>query len=80
MVGAGILDGDFLVVKVNNDPKKSSIVVARLDGDVTVKRLMHDDKSGWYLKPENPRFKNIYASNDQFEVIGEVVALQRALA
>lgn len=80
MVGAGILDGDFLVVKVNKDPKKGSIVVARLDGDVTVKRLMHEDKSGWYLKPENPRFNNIYASQDPFEVVGEVVALQRALS
>jgi len=79
MVGAGILDGDFLVVKVNNDPKKGSIVVARLEGDVTVKRLMHEDKAGWYLKPENSRFQNIYASRDPFEVIGEVVALQRAL-
>ena len=79
MMGAGILDGDFLVVRLNNDPKKGSIVVARLDGDVTVKRLMFEAEEGWYLQPENPRFNNIYASDEPFELIGEVVALQRSL-
>ena len=79
MIGAGILDGDFLVVKVNNEPRRGSIVVARMDGDVTVKRLMHETNSGWYLQPENPRFANIYASEEPFELIGEVVALQRSL-
>jgi repressor LexA len=77
MVGAGILDGDWLVVRLQKEAPKDSIVVARLDGDVTVKRLAHD-KSGWQLKPENPRFQPILASQEPFEVIGRVVALQRA--
>ena len=79
MIGAGILDGDFLVVKLNKEPLKGSIVVARVEGDVTVKRLMFDQEAGWFLQPENRAFSNIYATNEQFEIVGEVVALQRSL-
>jgi repressor LexA len=80
MVGAGILDGDWLVVRIQDEAPKDSIVVARLDGDVTVKRLMQERGKGWYLQPENPRFEPIYASEQPFEVVGRVVALQRAFA
>jgi SOS-response transcriptional repressor LexA len=38
---------------------------------------MKDRSRGWYLKPENPEFKPVYAEDRQFEVIGKVVALQR---
>lgn len=77
MVGAGILDGDWLVVASQQTAPANSIVVARLEGEATVKRLMKDRGRGWYLKPENPEFKPVYAEDRQFEVIGKVVALQR---
>ncbi|MEI6833658.1 MAG: transcriptional repressor LexA [bacterium] len=77
MVGAGILDGDWLVVTSQQTALANSIVVARLEGEATVKRLMKDRSRGWYLKPENPEFKPVYAEDRQFEVIGKVVALQR---
>ena len=80
MVGAGILDGDWLVIKVEKDSPKDSIVVARVDGDVTVKRLAKDKARGWYLQPENPRFEPIYADETGFDLVGRVVALQRAFA
>jgi repressor LexA len=79
MIGAGIHDGDWLVVKVQPEAPKDSIVVARLDGDVTVKRLMHDRRDGWFLQPENPRFQPLFAKETPFEVIGRVVALQRVV-
>jgi len=79
MVGAGILDGDWLVVRVDKDPVREMIVVARLGDEVTVKRLMRDKAQGWYLKPENPHFAPIYANDQPFEIVGRVVALQRAL-
>jgi repressor LexA len=79
MIEAGILDGDWLVVKLEQDPPKESIVVARLDDDVTVKRLCKDKAKGPFLKPENPRFAPIYAASRPFEVVGRVVALQRAI-
>jgi repressor LexA len=79
MVGAGILNGDWLVVRVQNDAPKESIVVARVEGDVTVKRLLRDGK-GWFLQPENPAFQPIHITENPFEIVGQVVALQRNLA
>lgn len=78
MIHAGILDGDWLVVASQNSAPVQSIVVARVDGDATVKRLMKDRSRGWYLKPENPAFKPTFAEDRPFEIIGRVVALQRA--
>lgn len=78
MIQAGILDGDWLVVASQNSAPNQSIVVARVDGDATVKRLMKDRSRGWYLKPENPLFKPTFAEDRPFEIIGRVVALQRS--
>lgn len=80
MIHAGILDGDWLVVASQKSAPASSIVVARLDGDATVKRLMKDKARGWFLKPENPDFKPTFAEDRPFEIIGRVVALQRSLS
>lgn len=81
MVNAGILDGDWLVVRYRNEAPKDSIVVARMEaGDVTVKRLMLHRADGWFLQPENPDFSPIYAKDEPFEVVGQVLALQRAFS
>ncbi len=80
MIEAGILDGDWLVVLSCKNAPVGTIVVARTEsGDATVKRLMRDKIRGWYLKPENSDFKPIYAGDKPFEVIGQVLALQRQM-
>jgi repressor LexA len=79
MIGAGILDGDWLVVASQQTAPANSIVVARLEGEATVKRLMKDRSRGWFLKPENPAFKPVFAEDRAFEIIGKVVALQRGM-
>ena len=76
MINAGICDGDWLVVEQVVEADFGDIVIARLSDDATVKRLMRDD-NGWYLQPENDDFSPIYASNEPFEVVGKVIALQR---
>lgn len=73
MVGAGILDGDWLIVESTPAANIGDIVIARLDGDATVKRLAKV-RGKWALKPENPDFSVI---TDPFEIVGRVVALQR---
>lgn len=80
MRDAGILDGDWLVIRSCKDAAEDTIVVARLEGEATVKRLKRDRKKGWFLQPENPSFKPIFAEDQPFEVIGQVVALQRSFA
>ncbi len=79
MQGAGILDGDWLVVNAQTEAEPGSIVVARLEDDATVKRLQRHPRRGWYLQPENPDFSPVYADEQAFEVIGKVMALQRII-
>ena len=79
MTGAGILDGDWLIVKKTAQPEHGSIVVARVDGAVTVKRLVKDRKLSWCLQPENPHYPVVVGTEHPFELVGRVVGLQRPI-
>ncbi len=79
MINAGILDGDWLIFRSQNEAPAGSIVVARVGEEATVKRLMHDRQKGWFLMPENPEFKPLYGTDEAFEVIGKMLALQRVI-
>ena len=58
MEGAGISDGDELIVNRALEPKDGSVVVAVLDGELTIKRL-RITPSGVVLQAENPRYPDI---------------------
>ena len=58
MCEAGILDGDLLAVHATPTASNGQIVVARLDDEVTVKRLKHEGDIAW-LYPENDDFEPI---------------------
>ena len=64
MVGAGIFDGDLLVVDKSLDPASGDIIIAIIDGDLTVKRFIKRGEK-IILKPENPRFKEIELKDGQ---------------
>ncbi len=72
MLNAGIDIDDELIVDRSLDAKHGDIVVALIDDDFTVKRLMIDE-SGQWLKAENPEYKNIYLSDGQELIIWGVV-------
>lgn len=65
MIGAGIDDGDLLVVDKSLEPQHNSIAVCFIDGEFTVKRLKMSGEDV-YLQPENPAFDSvkITESND----------------
>jgi len=71
MVGAGINDGDMLVVERDPHPETGKIVVAMVDGEFTIKYLQRD-KSGYYLQPANPNYSNIRPQG-ALEIYGVVV-------
>jgi len=72
MLGAGIHDGDLLVVDRALEPMDGKIVIAVLDGELTVKRL--ERRAGQVrLVPENPAFAPIVVNNEQDLVIWGVV-------
>lgn len=58
MINAGIYDQDVLIVDRSLSPKQSDIVIAVLDGELTVKRL-HLEKESVTLLPENPDYPPI---------------------
>jgi len=58
MRDAGILDGDLLAVHRGVDIRNGQIVVARIDGEVTVKRFRMRGNIA-YLIPENPEFETL---------------------
>lgn len=74
MIDAGILDGDFVVVKQQNHAGNGDIVVAMLEDEATVKRFFKESDR-IRLQPENSAMEPIYARDVQ--VLGKVVALFR---
>ncbi|MCX6155902.1 MAG: translesion error-prone DNA polymerase V autoproteolytic subunit [Candidatus Kapabacteria bacterium] len=72
MINAGIYSGDILVVDRSLQAKDSNIVIAVINGELTVKRLqILKDKI--FLQPENSRYKPIEIKEEMnFEVWGVV--------
>lgn len=58
MIGAGIHRGDLLVVDRSIPAEHGRVVIAALDGDLTVKRIVRE-AGRVYLAPENPDFPRI---------------------
>lgn len=77
MIGAGILNGDLVIVKPTREVKNGDIAVALLHDEATVKRFI-EIKGRRYLKPENPKYENIYPQ-DEWTVQGKVVGVIRQL-
>ena len=73
MIDAGIHSGDLLVVDRKLEPGDQSVVVAALEGELTIKRLVK--KNGkLFLASENPKFKPIEVNPETgIEVWGVVV-------
>lgn len=77
MKDAGILDGDLIAVRKTQTADIGQIVVARLDDEVTVKRLGRKDGKA-VLYPENSDFQPIVVSPEQLVIEGQFVGLIRA--
>ena len=59
MIDAGILDGDLLAVHKTPEAANGTIVVARIDDDVTVKRLRRKSRTRVVLEAENEAYDPI---------------------
>ena len=74
MIGAGILEGDAVIVRRQETADNHAIVVAMLEDEATVKRLLLKKGQVW-LMPENPAYDPIDVS--QSSILGLVVAVYR---
>ncbi|MDO4742717.1 MAG: S24 family peptidase, partial [bacterium] len=70
MKNAGILDGDIIIADKNLTASNGDIVVALIEDEATVKRLLIENNR-IVLMPENEDFSPIYAENVQ--ILGKVV-------
>ena len=76
MIEAGILDGDFVIVRRQSHAENGDIVVAMIDDEATVKRIFYE-KTRVRLQPENSAMQPIYAR--EVTVLGRVIALFRQM-
>jgi len=76
MQGAGIHDGDLVLVHRQDTAQPGDIVVALVDGEATVKRLQIVGRDV-YLAPENPFVKAIHLKREELRILGKVVGLIR---
>jgi DNA polymerase V len=67
MIGAGIHSGDVLVVDRSLEPAQNKIVIAVLNGELTVKRIRYKSKRV-YLMPENPDYP-VIAVNEGMDLM-----------
>ena len=74
MIGAGILDGDKVIVRPQQMAEEGQIVVARIGDEATVKRLSRKHGQVWLL-PENPAFEPI--NGNEAEIVGIVKGVVR---
>jgi len=80
MRDAAILPGDLVIVDAQAQARHRDIVVARVDGDATVKRLWLSAKGRAELRPENPAFAAIVPGPGQeLEILGRVIEVRRHL-
>jgi repressor LexA len=79
MVDVGIFEEDLIGVSKTLNPRIGSIVVARINNEVTVKTLIEFNQNKVILRPENKNYSdiNINPSIDELVIEGSCVALLR---
>lgn len=76
MIDAGILDGDYVLVKQQNTANNGEIVVAMIEDEATVKRF-YKESNHIRLQPENPHMDPIISQSVQ--ILGKVKGVFRKL-
>ena len=72
MVGAGLDDGDLLVIDRSLNPENGKIAICLVDREFTVKRIKRENNK-LYLMPENKKYKPIELKEENELIIWGVV-------
>ncbi|MBM3422942.1 MAG: helix-turn-helix domain-containing protein [Chlorobi bacterium] len=79
MTGIGIMPGDTLVVEAKQTAKDRQVVIASINGEMTVKTLSIEKGGAVTLLPENPAYRPIpITAHSDFRIHGVVVAALRS--
>ena len=77
MIDAGIMDGDYIIVRQRAEAHDGDIIVAMIDDSATVKRFFREEDGTFRLQPENSAMEPIYTK--ELTIVGEVVSLFRLI-
>ncbi len=72
MIGAGIDDGDILVIDRSIEPQNNKVAVCFIDGEFTIKRIQIE-KDCVFLMPENKNFQPIKVTDENELIIWGIV-------
>ncbi len=75
MIGAGIMEGDLVIVERNRTPKKGDIVLAEVDGQWTMKYFQRQGRE-IVLEAANPAYPTIYPK-EELKIGGVITASVR---
>jgi SOS regulatory protein LexA len=78
MKDAGLLDGDVVIVETNSIVEPGDIVVAAVDGQLTVKYLRKARDGSYYLEAGNPAYEPIHAKSS-LDIVGLVTGSFRTI-
>ena len=78
MIGAGILEGDFVIVRRQANADPGDIVVALVEDEATVKRFYIDGERV-RLQPENPAIEPAIFNVNDVMILGKVIGLHREI-
>ena len=79
MVGAGILDGDFVVVRQESEVRNGDIIVAGIPGEEATVKTYRKEGAEIILTPHNPRLEPMRFPASDVVVFGKVVTVLRRL-
>ena len=73
MTGAGIDEGDLLIIDRSLNPENNKIAVCYIDGEFTLKRIILKNKK-LFLKPENSKYKQIVINEEDNLIVWGIVS------
>ena len=79
MIDAGILDGDFIVAKVQTDVRSGDVVVAGIPGEEATVKTYQRKGDHVVLEPSNPTMEPMVFEPGEIQVYGKVVTVLRKL-
>jgi repressor LexA len=79
MIEAGILDGDFVVVRQQETADNGDVVVAGIPGEEATVKTFLRRKSKIVLRPENPSLEEMVFDPAEVQIFGKVVTVLRRL-
>lgn len=72
MTDIGLHSGDLMIVDKAEQARHGDIVIAEIDGEFTVKRLLLTPRPG--LQAMNPSYPTLYPDPEQLQIFGVVTA------